>query len=63
MAYDHSKFMKNWWKARLCHGCKSLHVGRKVDHNHCDLAPSDDLKQDRVNGREQHKCWSFEEKI
>ncbi len=36
MKYNHSRFMRNWWAARLCHGCEYLHVGIGVDHNHCD---------------------------
>jgi len=48
--FNQSRFMKNWWKARLCHKCKGLHIGRKVDHNHCDFLNSDDAWA-RVNGR------------
>ena len=55
--FDRSTFMKNWWKARWCRGCKGLHIGRKVDHNHCDFLKSDDAHA-RVNGRFNHKCRS-----
>ena len=48
MTFDRTKFMKNWWKARACHGCKGLHIGRKVDHNHCNFNASKGT--DRVNG-------------
>ena len=49
--YDHSRFMKNYWRARLCHGCKYLHVGRNVGHNHCDYYLSSDLRDRIVNNR------------
>ena len=52
--FDRSRFMKNWWKARLCHGCGFLHVGREVDHNHCEIGgPYQEL---RVAGRVSRSC-------
>lgn len=48
MSFDRSKFMKNWWKAKACHGCRGLSIGRSVDHNHCDFhAP---IGMHKVNG-------------
>jgi len=59
MTFDRSRFMKNWWRARTCHECKFLHIGRKVDHNHCDLKPFTDWREDRVNGHSNYNCYSF----
>lgn len=53
MKYNHSRFMRNYWKARLCHGCECLHVGRDVDHNHCDLKPFSRLRDRRVWGHNE----------
>lgn len=57
---DINRFKKNWWKARLCRQCKFVHIGKKVDHNHCDLqyhASSKDDREDRVNGRKApYRC-------
>ena len=51
MKYDHSRFMRNYWRARLCHGCKYLHVGKNVSHNHCDFYRASDFHDDIVNNR------------
>lgn len=50
MSFDRSRYMKNWWKARVCHGCKGLSIGRSVDHNHCNFSDAV-WARDRVNGR------------
>ena len=56
MPFNRSRFMKNWWKARLCHGCKFLCVGREVDHNHCKIGgPWQEL---RVAGRILENCYN-----
>ena len=36
MTFDRSRFMNNLNKARFCWKCDYLHVGRHVNHNHCD---------------------------
>ncbi len=36
LRFNRSDWKKNHWKARLCWGCKWLHVGKSVSHNHCD---------------------------
>ena len=55
MTFDRKKYMRNYRVARLCHGCKYLHVGRKVDHNHCDCKFGDTHWQDkRANGHFNH---------
>lgn len=55
IAFDRSKYMKNWRKAKLCHGCRFLEVGRKVDHNHCVIGgPYQEL---RVAGRISTSCY------
>ncbi len=55
MTFNRKKIMRNYWAARLCHGCKYLHVGRKVDHNHCDCKFGDTHWQDkRANGHFNH---------
>jgi len=41
--------MRNYWKAKLCHGCIYLHIGKNVDHNHCD-ASGDAWENHRVSG-------------
>ena len=51
--------MKNWWRARLCRGCKFLHIGHHVDHNHCDSNPANGWRQDRVNGYDRFNCSDF----
>ena len=52
---NQNKFMKNWRKARLCHGCEFLCVGRGVDHNHCKIGgPYQEL---RVAGRISTSCY------
>ena len=52
MSFDRSRFMKNWWRARLCRGCTELHIGRLVGHNHCDFRGGHMLEGDqRTNGR------------
>lgn len=55
MPFDRSKFMKNWWKARQCHGCRFLEVGRKVDHNHCVIGGP--YQEQRVAGRASTSCY------
>ncbi len=30
------QFKSNDEKAKACHGCRWLHIGYSVDHNHCD---------------------------
>lgn len=52
LPFDRSRYMRNWWMARLCHGCKFLHVGESVDHNHCDCKFGGDphWQDKRVNG-------------
>ncbi len=30
------QYKSNDEKAKACHGCKWLHIGYSVDHNHCD---------------------------
>lgn len=62
MSFDRSTFMKNWWKARQCHGCKFLHLGRQVDHNHCDaksFGEEQENRERRVNGRREFVCADF----
>jgi len=41
LRFDRSRYMTNRWKARSCCGCEYLHIGRRVDHNHCDYAHDD----------------------
>ena len=36
-------------KAKYCIGCAWLHIGEKVDHNHCDYNYADESHK-RVNG-------------
>ena len=71
MKFDRKRFMKNLNKAKQCHGCKYLHIGQNVDHNHCDCKYGDGHWQDdRVNGHYNHsgniyyeaRCWEKEEK-
>ncbi len=48
---DRKQYTKNYKRAKLCRGCKFLHIGRRVDHNHCDCRFGDNHWQDRrVNG-------------
>jgi len=56
--FDRSRYMKNWWRARLCRGCKFLHVGREVDHNHCDRRPLDNIQRRmQVHGKRE-EWWT-----
>lgn len=49
--FDRRQYMRNFHKAKQCRGCKWLHIGRGVDHNHCDSRGGDSHWQDhRVNG-------------
>ena len=57
--------------AKLCIGCKWLHIGENVDHNHCDRKVGQGFMHDeRVNGRFNHpeslyhksKCYDYEKK-
>ena len=51
MKFDRKRFMRNLNKASQCWGCKYLHIGQNVDHNHCDCRYGDGRWQDhRVNG-------------
>jgi len=67
MKFDRARFMKNWWKARLCQDCISAHIGREVDHNHCDIREATSWMEKRVNGHHNHpddmyfktKCTCF----
>jgi len=45
--------IRDWWKVRLCHGCRFLRVGRKVD---CRIGgPWQKL---RVAGRIKEGCYN-----
>ena len=51
MRFDRQQFMNNLNTARQCWGCRFLHIGRDVSHNHCDCRYGDSYWQDhRVNG-------------
>ena len=50
LPYDHSRFMQNWWRAKECRGCKFLHIGESVNHNHCDNPQKGREEEKRVNG-------------
>jgi len=52
--FNRARFMRNWWAARLCRGCIFAHIGREVDHNHCDIRGATHWMDARVNGRHNH---------
>jgi len=55
MSFDRKRFMENLNLARQCWKCKFLHIGRDVNHNHCDHPNGErDWSSKRVNGWYNH---------
>lgn len=52
--FNRARFMRNWWAARLCCGCIYVHIGKDVDHNHCDIRRATRWMDERVNGRHDY---------
>jgi len=52
--------INNYKKGELCNGCKHLHIGINVDHNHCDHSNKSHWMEERVNGRQKESCIHFE---
>ena len=61
--FNRQRFMRNLNTARQCWGCKFLHIGREVDHNHCDRRGASSWMEKRVNNLvTDNECCLMEHK-
>ena len=56
--------LTNEEKAELCTGCIFLHIGKNVDHNHCEKTREAwNWMEQRVNGRWKGKCYYMQKAL
>lgn len=56
-----SRIKNNRKRAKYCKGCAWLHIGEKVDHNHCNYTDNDQDKLSRRSNGHTSYTGSIEE--